>query len=170
MIDRDTRVSMLPWPQRQGDREDLARQGVPRLLLVAADSPPPVCTETLEDWVRLPVDALDLRFRLQALAQRQRARTPPTVDSYGILRQDHTLVFLAPAEQRLASALVEHFGEVVPLQTIREHGRDETEPSLTSLRVHTTRLRQRIASLGLRISCIKGVGYIMHRDDNLPIT
>ena len=85
---------------------DLARRGVPRLLLVSPASPPPVCTSCLEDWARLPVDDADLRARLDSLAEHQRAHAHPSVDEFGVLRQNGSIVFLSPREQAIAEILI----------------------------------------------------------------
>jgi hypothetical protein len=168
VVDRETGVAMLPWPERQADLEDLAGRGIPRLLLVSPHSAPPACTDCLEDWVRLPIDDFDRRARLQTLAERHHNRTPPTVDEYGVLRQDDTLVFLSPYEQRLAGILIERFGEVRPSELIEQKLADDHNLSRVALRVHASRLRKRIAPLGLTITCIKEVGYVMHRETTSP--
>ena len=121
-------MAVLQWPERQDDVEDLARRGIPRLLLVAPKSAAPLCTDPLEDWARLPVDDADLRARLLTLAERQRVRTPPTVDEHGVLRQDGTLVLLSRFEQRLATVLIESFGQVVPTEVIERRLWNEFDP------------------------------------------
>jgi hypothetical protein len=166
-IDDESGVAVLQWPERQADVEDLARRGIPRLLLVAPKSAAPLCTDPLEDWARLPVDGADLRARLLTLAERQRARTPPTVDEHGVLRQDGTLVLLPPYEQRLAAVLIESFGRVVPTAVIEQRLWNEFDPSRLALRVYASRLRKRVAPLGLTISCVVSVGYVMYRDGDI---
>ncbi len=47
---------------------------------------------------------------------------------------------------------------------------DDYDPNRVALSVHASRLRKRIAPLGLTITCIKKVGYVMHRDDNIDRT
>ena len=169
LIDDESGVAMLQWPEGQADLGELARRGVPRLLLVAPKSEAPLCTDPLEDWARLPIDDADLRARLLALAERQRARTPPTVDEHGVLRQDGTLVFLSPYEQRLAAVLIESFGQVVPTEVIERRLWNEFDPSRLALRVYASRLRKRVAPLGLTISCVVSVGYVMYRDCDITM-
>ena len=168
-VDDESGVAVLQWPERQDDVEDLARRGIPRLLLVAPKSAAPLCTDPLEDWARLPVDDADLRARLLTLAERQRARTPPTVDEHGVLRQDGTLVLVSPYEQRLAAVLIESFGQVVPTEVIERRLWTEFDPSRLALRVHASRLRKRVAPLGLNISCVVSVGYVMYRDGDIAM-
>jgi DNA-binding winged helix-turn-helix (wHTH) protein len=168
-IDDESGVAVLQWPERQDDVEALARRGIPRLLLVAPRSAAPVCTDPLEDWARLPVADADLRARLLTLAERQRARTPPTVDEHGVLRQDSTLVLLSPYEQRLAAVLIESFGQVVSTEVIERRLWNEFDPSRLALRVYASRLRKRVAPLGLTISCVVSVGYVMYRDADITV-
>ena len=44
-------VVVLNWPAEQGRLGPLQAMGIPRLLLVARDEPPPVCADPLADWV-----------------------------------------------------------------------------------------------------------------------
>jgi two-component system, OmpR family, response regulator len=168
VIDGESGVTLVEWPECQADLEDLARRGVPRLLLVAPTITPPLCTDSLEDWVRLPVDDTELRARLLALAERQRLRLALTIDEHGVPRQDNTLILLSPYEQRIAEVLIENFGTIVPKEVIERRLWSELDPSSIAMRVHISRLRKRIAPLGLKISCVVGVGYVMHRESVSP--
>ena len=62
-------VALVQWPAEQDRREELRRAGQPRLLLVERGAPP-IPTDELEDWIRLPADDLDLRVRVEALRRR----------------------------------------------------------------------------------------------------
>jgi len=162
--DRDRDVVILEWPHRQHDRDDLKRRGVPRLLLIAPKTPPPECTDCLEDWVRLPADGADLDARLHALETRRPSHTIPTLDEHGVLRRDSQLALLPPFEHKVAEILLDNLGEVVPTATIERMLDYQPDTRCRSLRVHLSRLRKRIAPFGLTISCIRAVGYMMHRD------
>lgn len=168
VIDDESGVAMVEWPERQADVADLARRGIPRLLMVAPTITPPLCTDSLEDWVRLPVDDTELRARLLALAERQRLRLALTIDEHGVLRQDNTLILLSPYEQRIAEVLIENFGTIVPKEVIEHRLWSELDPSSIAMRVHISRLRKRISPLGLKISCVVTVGYVMHREHISP--
>jgi DNA-binding response OmpR family regulator len=115
----------------------------------------------------LPVADDELRARLDALAEHQRAHAHPSVDEFGVLRQNGSIVFLSPREQSIAEILIENFGAVVRDETFAHRGFGEPDARRETLRTHTSRLRKRIAPLGLTISCIRNVGYMMHHD-NLP--
>jgi two-component system OmpR family response regulator len=164
VIDGESGVAVLDWPECESDLDDLARRGTPRLLLVAPTVTPPVCTDCLEDWVRLPVDETDLRARLHTLAERQRIRRTLTVDENGVLRQDNTLVLLSPTEHRIAAVLIENFGALVPKDVIEQRLWNQLDPSSIAMRVHISRLRKRIAPLGLKISSVHNFGYVLHRE------
>ena len=57
-------VAMVTWPDGDGERaRRLAADGVPRLLLVAGDAPPPCCSDELEDWAREPFDPAEVETR-----------------------------------------------------------------------------------------------------------
>jgi len=165
VIDDESGVAMVEWPEGEADLLDLDRRGIPRLLMVAPAITPPLCADSLEDWVRLPVDESDLRARLSTLAERHRVRMTLTIDEHGVLRQDNTLVLLSPYEQRIAEVLIENFGTIVSREVIERRLWNESDPSSIAMRVHISRLRKRIAPLGLRISCVVNVGYVLHRDE-----
>jgi len=62
-------VALVHWPAEEDRREELRRGGQPRLLLVEKGAPP-IPTDGLEDWIRLPADDIDLRVRVEALLDR----------------------------------------------------------------------------------------------------
>jgi DNA-binding response OmpR family regulator len=87
------------------------------------------------------------------------------LDEFGVLRQNGTIVFLSPREQALAELLIADFGAVVRDEVFEQHVFGESGSRRETLRTHTSRLRKRIAPLGLTISCIRNVGYMMHHDN-----
>jgi Transcriptional regulatory protein, C terminal len=163
-VDPEPEVVVLRWPDQQHELGDLARRGIPRLLLVEPASAPPACSSCLEDWMRLPVDEIDLQARVRSLAEHRRTHARPTLDEFGVLRQESTIVFLPPREQALAEVLIASFGEVVRDQELAERVFGDDLARREALRTHTSRLRKRIAPLGLTISCIRNVGYMLHTD------
>jgi hypothetical protein len=157
-------VVILHWPAQSDRVDDLERLGVPRLLLVEPDSPPPPSTSCIEDWLRLPVDDASLRARLMALAAHaQRHPIVPSLDQHGQLTHRGDAVFLSVTDQRIAEVLVDHFGDVVSEQTLLERSHSDGRNDQT-LRVNVSRLRRRIAPLGLVITCVRGHGYVMQQE------
>lgn len=157
-------VVILHWPE-QGDRiDELERLGIPRLLLVEPGTTPPPSTSCIEDWLRLPVDEESLRARLIALAAHARRHpTVPSLDEHGQLSHRGASVFLSLTDQRIAEVLIESFGHVVSEELLLQRVRPDRRNDQT-LRVNVSRLRRRIAPLGLAITCVRGHGYLMQQE------
>jgi DNA-binding response OmpR family regulator len=128
---------------------------------------PPIPTDELEDWIRLPADDLDLRVRVEAL----RRRTPgdagsvPVLDDDGVLRLGYRWVSLPPVEARLTAALLERFGAVVSRDLLARSGWPGGSPGRNALDVHVLRLRRRLAPLHLAIRTVRSRGYLLERAD-----
>jgi two-component system, OmpR family, response regulator len=157
-------VVVLSWPNQAAEREHLGRSAVPTLWLVERGIDPPAGCTCLEDWVRLPADDADLRTRLASLAGRA-AHHPsvPALDAHGQLTHHAMVVILSPVEQRIATSLIENFGNAVAEGELigaawHEGGSEDT------LRVHISRLRRRLAPIGLTITSIRSFGYVMRND------
>ena len=84
---------------------------------------------------------------------------------FGILRREGAFAILSPSEQALAEPLIASFGEVVRDEVLEQHVVSESNSRRSALRTHTSRLRKRVAPLGLTVTCIRGVGYMMHHDN-----
>jgi hypothetical protein len=161
-ISRD--VVVLRWPEQEGERERLEHLGIPRLLIVESGVAPPNGDSCLEDWLRLPADDCDVRARLLSLARRaQRHPMVPVVDDFGQLTHRGVSVFLSPVDQRVAEVLVESFGTAVRDEELARRAWPAGSSGQT-LRVHISRLRRRIAQLGLTITSVRNVGYVLHED------
>ena len=155
-------VVVLSWPDQAAEQERLEHAGIPRLWLVEPGIEPPVSDCCLEDWLRLPADDADVRARLVSLARRAMHHpAQPSLDEHGQLSHHGVTVFLSPVEQHLAEPLVQHFGEAVADDDlIRAAWLDEGGNEQT-LRVHVSRLRRRLAPVGLTITSIRGFGYLL---------
>jgi DNA-binding response OmpR family regulator len=155
-------IVVLRWPAEQLNRERLAAESRPRLLLVAPESDPPDGRDCLEDWVRLPADDRDVAARLRALETRAaRHQQQPETDDRGRLTFNGEWVALSPIEERIVSVLAKQFGEVVSRDELLTAGWPDEHPSDAALRVHLTRLRKEIAPLGLEIATVRGFGHVM---------
>ena len=154
-------VAVVHWPDEAEEATRLGRQGLPCLLLVRPDSAPPISDSCLEDWLVLPATDLEIQTRLISLARRAaRHSHPPTVDHLGQVTHRGMSVFLPPTDHRVMEALVVKFGTIV------------TEPELVEkvwpggatnqvLRAHVSRLRHRLAPIGLTIKCVRNAGYLI---------
>jgi hypothetical protein len=159
-------VALVHWPAEQDRREELRRAGQPRLLLVERGAPP-IPTDELEDWIRLPADDLDLRVRVEALRRRTGADTGavPVLDDDGVLRLGDRWVSLPPVEARLTAALLERFGAVVSRDALSRSGWPGGSPGRNALDVHVLRLRRRLSPLRLAIRTVRSRGYLLERAD-----
>ena len=155
-------VRLVRWPEERELLDKLRAQGTPRLLLVRPPAPAPEVMECEEDWVRLPADDGDVRARVLALAARSsRHRPGPLVDGDGRVRYGAHWIALSPIEHRLARVLAERFGEVVGSDLLARAAWPDEGTNEGALRVHLTRLRRRLRSLGLEVQNVRGRGYLM---------
>lgn len=159
-------VDLIRWPSQRQRRDELRLARLPRLLLVAPDTPAPVSVDPLEDWVRLPVDRNDLQARLDALAARGRAPglVAPHLDEWGVLRFGGRQVTFPPLEARLVSLLVANFKGVVRRDALAEAGWPGDNPGRNALDVHILRLRRRLEPLGLQVRTVRSRGYLLDED------
>jgi DNA-binding response OmpR family regulator len=134
------------------------------LLLVEPGAAPPVGDSCLEDWLRLPADDADVRARIRALAGRA-AHHParPSLGEHGELTHRDSIVFLSPVDRRLVAPLVDSFGCGVADAELHDAAWPDGGAE-QALRVHMSRLRRRLAPLGLTIVSVRGFGYML-RDD-----
>lgn len=163
-------VVLVRWPSDDNTRERLRDAGVPRVLLVEGDSPPPAIADEFEDWIRVPADEVDLHARVDAMQRRARAKTSdvPDLDEDGVLRFDGGWVPLPPVEARLTAALIQRHGAVVSRDALGRAGWPDGAPGRNALDVHVLRLRRRLSPLGLAIRTVRSRGYLLERDASGP--
>lgn len=154
---------LVPWPREAHRREELAREGLARLLLVEAESPAPPVIDPLEDWIRLPAPDADVRARVETLLARIRENSSdmPVLDGNGVLRFDGRRVILPSLEQRLTSALLDRFEAVVSRESLERAGWPDGIASRNALDAYIVRLRRRLAPLGLVIRTVRSRGYLL---------
>ena len=158
-------VELLHWPADADRREQLRREGRPRLLLLGAGDLPPGLAE-LEDWVRLPADERDVSARIQRLAQQASAKLDiqpgdVTVDDDGLVRWDGRCVATPPIETELVRRLAATPNRLVlreELIALVWGGQRRESHSLDS-RIFT--LRSRLQPLGLAVHTIRGRGFVL---------
>lgn len=157
-------VVVLSWPAQTPERDRLERRGIPRLWLVESGVDPPIGDSCLEDWLRLPAADADVRARLVSLSQRA-AHHPsrPTLDAFGQIAHNGAIVNLSPVDQRLAAPLIANFGNAVAEDDLIASAWPEGGGQPT-LRVHVSRLRRRLAPIGLTITNIRAYGYAMRAE------
>jgi two-component system, OmpR family, response regulator len=164
-------VALVHWPTETTVRAALAADGLPRLLLVAADAEPPDDFDDLEDWIRLPADERDIDARLNALRVRARNGGPsahPELDGHGRLLRGGRWVALSPTEEQLCTLLIGEFGQVVSDRLLLDRAWPGGTGTPTGLRLQMTRLRRRIADLGLEVRSVRGKGYVLQNRAGTP--
>jgi DNA-binding winged helix-turn-helix (wHTH) protein len=148
--------ALVHWPNEHQRRDRLARDGVPRLLLLEPGTAVPNLAED-EDWVRLPATERDVAARLQHL--RRRLDAAIAVED-GVLSTARGVAVLAPREARLMQVLVARHGRVAT------HGEllaalDAEESDRRRLHDAVHRLRRHTRPLGLDITSAPNRGYIL---------
>jgi len=156
-------VELVRWPSEEKAREQFRDLGRPRLLLVEEGVAPPTSADVLEDWIRLPIDDIDLRARVDGLQLRVEAQRNdvPNLDVDGVLRLGSGWVSLPPVEARLTRALLARIGAVVSREALGQAGWPGGAPGRNALDVHVLRLRRRIDELGLKIRTVRSRGYLL---------
>lgn len=153
-------VVLVQWPAESDRRGRLERQRAARLLLVDADAPPPVVTDVLEDWVRMPAADHDVRARVESLMRRG-ASALPAVDDDGVVRFNGEWVAVPPLEARIVGPLVERFEAVVSRDAVTRAAWPDGAPGRNALDVHILRLRRRLEPVGLAIRTIRSRGFLL---------
>jgi DNA-binding response OmpR family regulator len=156
-------VALIRWPSDEELRSELAGRRHPRLLLVDSDAKPPECTDTLEDWVRLPVSRADRNARIRTLGSRVENSQPPapTINGSGTLEYRGARTHLSAIQTDLVRLLIERFGAVVSRDTLAKAAWPGADPSDNNLDVTMGRLRRQLEPLGLRIRTVRARGYLL---------
>jgi hypothetical protein len=155
-------IVIIRWPEEAAALEHLRTLGRPRLLLVAPDVPAPGTDDCDEDWIRLPAEDADVRIRISALAARAaRHARPPEAKGDGRLTFRGRWVSVTGIEEAIAQALCRQFSEVVDHAAVEAAAALVRQPTPNALRVSISRLRKRIAPLGLAVRRVHNRGYVM---------
>jgi two-component system OmpR family response regulator len=155
-------VEVLRWPGQAKEREALARAGIPRLLLVEPGVPPPGELGVDEDWVRLPSDPEYVAARADLLRRwiSGLRRTEPRLADDGQLHRCGRSVSLSGTEERIVRLLLGRRGEMVPRAEIAMAGWGRAvTPQI--LNAAMSRLRKRLAGIGLVVRSARGRGYLL---------
>jgi DNA-binding response OmpR family regulator len=155
-------IEVLHWPTDQQRVDDLRERGVPRLLVIDDDGPPPDAPDCLEDWIVPETPAREREMRQRALSRRAEMHgAVPVLDDDGLLHHHDKWVSLSPVEQSLAHAMLGRFGAVVSRDALADRAWPEGMPTRNALDVHVLRLRRRIEALGLEIRTVRSRGYVL---------
>jgi two-component system, OmpR family, response regulator len=162
-------IDMLDWPAEAERSRALEAIGAPHLLLVRRDADPPTTWGPLTDWVRVPVDDLDLWARIASLQWRARRRPVPEVDDSDLLRRGVEWVALSRIEAKVMRAFLAHPHAVLSRRQLGIAGWSEGPPGARSVDTYIKRLRRRIAPLGLTIHTVRRRGYLLKIDGGAAV-
>jgi DNA-binding response OmpR family regulator len=156
-------VTLVRWPAEDERRERLRDEHRPRLLLVDVDADPPMPTDDLEDWIRVPARDEDVQVRLHTLERRASARLAflPELDANGVVHVGAEWASLPPVEARMVARMLAHWGQVVGREELADAGWPAGAPGRNALDVHVLRLRRRLARVGLVIRTVRSRGYVL---------
>ena len=163
-------VWLVQWPEEEPQRAAAAAAGMPRVLVVGENQPPPLVADDLEDWVRSPAAEADVDARVRTVLARARAkrRVVPTLQD-DLLSFCGRSVALAPLDARLVDALLQRYGAVVSRDAMFAAGWPGETPHRNVLDVHLLRLRRRMAPLGLTVKTVRARGYLLEPEEQIAV-
>jgi hypothetical protein len=152
-------VELVRWPADAERREEAAKRGVPRLLIMAAGHYPPPDLALDEDWITVPADERDIAARIRRLAwlHTQRSRAPVVTEGV-VLHCGGTNVAIPDDEAAVLRVLVSRFRSLVTWADLTDG-----PPGLTKARAGRllSRLRRRIEPVGLAVVAVPGRGVVL---------
>lgn len=163
-------VALIRWPAEEDRRVELEGLQKARLLLVEPGAEPPLCTDSREDWVRLPASHADTRARVDALLVRVDALESqlPILAEGGILEYRSAQAELSPLQTRIAALLVGRFEAVVSRDEIADRAWPGAGPSQNTIDVNLARLRRQVRLIGLTVRTVRSRGYMLCPADTEP--
>lgn len=159
-------VALLRWPAQSELRARLAAERAPRVLLISRSRAAPTCEDELEDWVREPIDPVELEVRVHRLRRRARLQAlRPRVDDSGLVWVGAEWVDLPPVQLAVAQLLLARVGRVVPRAQIEAAclgaGASGHPKAVNAV---ISRVRRRLAELGLSLTNVRARGYLLEAD------
>jgi DNA-binding response OmpR family regulator len=162
----DWHIEVVPWPAGRRQRTALARAGIPRLLLVGPDDAPPADLGIDEDWLRAPVNEVDLQVRAERLGRSVAAlgRDQPFIDRHRILHRGATTVPLTRIEAIILGLLLAARGDVVTIEALELAAWGGAAPSRDAVHAAMSRLRKRLEGAMLVVRSVRRSGFVLERD------
>ncbi|HEX7133066.1 MAG TPA: helix-turn-helix domain-containing protein [Iamia sp.] len=167
--DRDDPVAILRWPDEADARHALAEAGLPRLLVVADDDPPPLVWDDREDWIREGAGEVETASRAARLARSPTAdpdRTArPVLDADGVLHASGgRIVVIPPLEAAILGALLDRTNRVVRREDLHRAAWPSGDRDGRAVDGRVRGLRRRTEGMGITIHTVRGVGYLLEVD------
>lgn len=165
-----TPVTVLRWPAEAHLRPSLVADDAPRLLVLDPDTPPPLGWDDLEDWIRPNAGPTEVAARTARLDDQGRRtitaprRPLPLLDGDGILRSaTGRFVILTPVDTRLVHLLLDRCDHVVRRPDLKAAGWPAQTVTDRAIDARISRVRPKLLCVGLQITTIRGIGYMMER-------
>ena len=158
----DQGVAFLHWPDEEDERRRLAALTQPRLLIVSEHASTPVIWDTLEDWVREPLDPVEVQARVELLARRHARTRPPVTIEDGVCCIEHRRVAVSELEQVVLELLVDRFGRPVPATELRD-AYVAAGGTAGGFQRSVSRLRNRLEPLGLDVHTLRARALMLVR-------
>lgn len=155
-------VVVIHWPEEAALRASLAGDQVRRLLVLDDDADPPLAWDDNEDWVRSGADAVEVAARLDRLATAPPAPPGIVIDADGLVHApDGRWTTVPPVEARLLAALLNRKGRPVDRRSLHRATWGRADVALRAVDSRIRLLRRRVASIGVTIHTVRGVGYLL---------
>lgn len=126
--------------------------------------------DDLEDWIRPTASPMEVTVRTARLEDHSpqaiaAPRTPlPLLDGDGILRSaTGRLVMLTPVDTRLVHLLLDRCDHVVRRPDLKAAGWPAQTVTDRAIDARISRVRPKLLGVGLQITTIRGIGYMMER-------
>jgi len=157
-------VPVLHLPADDVLRLRLDRIGLPRVLAVAERAEPPVPAQPIEDWVRAPVDPVELEERRTVVLDRYlRATQGVRIDGDGLLRVSDRWAALTDRQWAVLFPLVNQLGRPVARAVVEDGYRAAGGADGRSLVALLRRQRPRLAALGLELHLLSNGAFLLVR-------
>ena len=167
-LEDDTTVVTIEWPDHDDRRATIVATGRAALLVVERGQPPPTDLEPLEDWIRAPIDPIERAARVKGLRLRQqRLRGGVHLDDDRSLRVADRRVTLTEHQQALLIPLLARIGQPTPRAVVERASAQAGGPADPDhLRRALSRLRGRLAEVGLDLHLLSGRAVLLERPDS----
>jgi DNA-binding response OmpR family regulator len=158
-----TEVAVVRWRAEAVARTLLAREGKPRVLVVSSGAAAPAPVADLEDWLRDPVDPVELLARSEALRRRVAARVvAPWLDDDGLLHHEDRWVSIPDSQLPMVELLVARFGQLVRTDELAAaYTAAGGSENRSSIRTAIVRVRSRVSAVGLSLRAARQRGVVL---------
>jgi hypothetical protein len=155
-------IPLIVWPGGRAERELCRAEGRPCILVIGPGEPPPPDWDELEDWVRAPVNPVEVATRQSTLRHRHRELTHGISLEAGLLRRDEAWTTVSPLQEAVLRPLLTPIGAIVGRRALRAaHERAGGLPSERAFDQLMTRLQTNVRRVGIRVRRVRGGRFLL---------